>query len=86
MPRKPKKRIRHTLKWFQNRRGKTIYRKPIKTIKGKKCCDMCSKKQVEIFRPQKGVPDHAQYLFECQNELEIQYFDKPVGREKHIED
>ena len=73
-----KKRNLHTLKWFQNRRGKFIYRKPIKTTKGKRCCDRCEDTKVKVFSPQKGMPDHAQYLLDCQNELNINYFDKPL--------
>ena len=66
----------HTLKWFQNRRGKFIYRKPIKTTKGKRCCDMCEDTKVKVggIRP----IDHAQYLFDCQNSYKIAYFDRPV--------
>ena len=65
----------HTLKWFQNRRGKTIHRNPVKTTMGKKCCDMCEKTDVFVIKPQRGMPDHAQHLFDCQNELKIEYFD-----------
>ena len=64
------KKNRHTLKWFQNRRGKFIYRKPIRTVKGKRCCDMCEKTKVKV-----GLP---QNLFDYQNELGIRYFDKPL--------
>ena len=66
----------HALKWFQNRRGKKIYRKPIriKTRSGwRKCCDMCEK--TEILVDGKGFKDYAEYLFTCQNELKIEYFD-----------
>ena len=72
------KKSRHTLKWFQNRRGEVIYRKPIKTTKGKRCCDMCEKTGVKVYPPQKGKLDHAQYLFDFSRELGIEYFDKPL--------
>ena len=68
----------HTLRWFQNRRGKTIYRRPIKTTKGKVCCDMCEGTEVRICPRKRNFPDHAQYLYDSQNELKIEYFDKPV--------
>ena len=87
MPRKPKKRTWHTLKWFQNHRGKIIYRNPIKTARGLRCCDMCEKTEVEVFKPKKGMPDHAQYLLDCSRELNIEYFNKPVekrGYEKKV--
>ena len=65
----------HTLKWFQNRIGKVIHRKPIKTTKGKRCCDVCEKTEVFVYPPKKNYPDHAQYLFDCSRELGIEYFD-----------
>ena len=68
----------HTLKWFRNRRGKTIYRRPIKTEKGGKCCDRCEQIEVKVSPPKKDMPDHAQYLFDCERELGIKYFDRPV--------
>ena len=68
----------HTLRWFENRRGKTIYRQPIKTTKGKRCCDQCEQTEIMVAPPKKGLPDHAQYIYECQGELRIEYFDKPV--------
>jgi len=66
----------HTLKWFQNRRGKTIYRDPIKTEKGERCCDMCEGTSVFVHPPKKGLPDQAQSLYDYQNELGIIYRDK----------
>ena len=63
----------HTLQWFQNRRGKFIYRAPIKTIEGKRCCDMCEDTKVKI-----GSKDYAYYVFISQNELGIEYFSSPI--------
>lgn len=68
----------HNLIWFQNRRGKVIYRLPIKTTKGHRCCTMCEGTEVKIYPPKKNFPDHAQYLLDSQNELGIEYFDRPV--------
>ncbi len=68
----------HTLKWFENHRGKKIYRKPIKikTRTGwRKCCDMCEK--TEILVGGRKPIDHAAYLFTCQNELKVEYFNTP---------
>ena len=73
--------MKHTLKWFLNRRGKFIYRKPIKTQSGKRCCDMCENGKVKVLRDKKIgkiTVSTAQYIFDCQNELGIRYFDKPV--------
>jgi len=64
----------HPLKWFQARKGKFIYREPIriKTRTGYiKCCDMCERTKIKVA----GI-DHAEYLFDCQNELGVFYQDK----------
>ena len=74
--------MKHTLKWFQNRRGKYIYRLPIKTTKGERCCDRCENGKVFVSPPKKGIPDHARYLFDCSQELGIEYFDTVVA-DKH---
>ena len=65
-----KKRIVHSLNWFMRRIGKTIHRKPIK-YKGKVCCKDCQKTEVRIWGK-----NTAQHLFVCQNEMDINYFDK----------
>ena len=70
----------HTLRWFKNRIGKTIYRKPIKTTKGKVCCDMCEQTKVRVSPPKRGIPDHAQYIFDCSRELNIFYYDKKEAK------
>ena len=76
----------HTLQWFRNRIGKTIYRQPIMKQGGKKtkpvpCCDMCANPVVPvddgtIITGNKFF--HADYLYDCQNELRIEYQDKPI--------
>lgn len=64
----------HTLDWFRRRRGKIIYRKPIKKEDGSICCNMCEETSVTIYRDKQ----HFRYLWDCQNDLEIRYFDSPV--------
>lgn len=58
-----KKRIRHNIGWFIERIGIYIYRK---SIKRRNC-------KTTIY-----VSDmmHAYYLYGCQNNLCIEYFDK----------
>jgi hypothetical protein len=60
--------MKHTLKWFKNRIGKIIYRK-ITWCQ----CDMCNEPSVKVYNL-----EHAEYLFDCQNELDIDYQDKPI--------
>ena len=69
----------HTLKWFQNRRGKTIYRKPRRRVDGEMCCNLCEQTIIKVYPLQKRIPDHAQDLFDYQNQLKIAYYDKPIA-------
>ena len=72
--------MRHRLKWFIDRIGKTIYRGEVPCK-----CKHCKKKSVKIWD---GIEEngkrsvrrdfHAQYLVSCQDCLDIEYFDKPV--------
>ena len=58
----------HTLKWFKNRTGKRVFR-----LTDNKCCKKCQ----EVFEHGLIIHDdfHAQYLFDCQNELGMKYND-----------
>jgi len=62
----------HTEKWFINRIGKRIYRKPTSCS-----CESCMKVA------EKGVViidwQHAVYMHTCHNEEGIKYFDNPVS-------
>ena len=60
---------RHDLKWFKDRIGKRVFR-----TQSKCQCEVC-KKVGEIGLI---IDDdfHAQYLYDCQNELGLYYFDK----------
>lgn len=72
--------MRHTKQWFRNRIGKRIYRKPLKCK-----CDSCQKDYVDIWdgvkngKQELGRNFAADYIYMIQNELGIEYFDKPVG-------
>lgn len=74
--------MKHTLKWFTNRIGKTIYRGAV-PCKCKKCTDV-EKTGLKIWdgiENEKQVAKrdfHARYLHDCQGMLGIGYFDKPV--------
>ena len=61
--------MKHSLKWFQNRIGKRIYRG-----KGEVCsCEECKKVEEEglvVYDNQ-----HARYLERVQHELDIDYSD-----------
>lgn len=68
---------KHSKKWFRNRIGKTIYRKSLKCP-----CSSCQKTEVIIkdmaeFDLRKEF--HADYIYDCQNVYEIEYFDKPIN-------
>lgn len=61
----------HTLDWYKQRVGKRIYR-----INKTGCeCEVCTR----VFN--EGLilldDDHCQYLFDCQNELGLRYYEKP---------
>lgn len=63
--------IKNNLQWFKDRVGKRVYRTD-STCQ----CDIC-KKVGEIGLI---ISDdlHANYLFDCQNELDLYYFDEPI--------
>ena len=63
------KEIIHTKKWFMNRIGKRIFRKKMKY-----CCPDCN--SVGINGLMVGNESHADYLFSCQNEMELFYADR----------
>jgi hypothetical protein len=60
---------RHNLKWFVNRIGKRIYR-----LTDICCCVYCKK----VFEEGLIISNkkHATYLFDCQNEMNLEYADK----------
>lgn len=62
---------KHNLKWFTNRIGKRIFR-----LTDTKCCDSCQKVLTD------GLIVHskmsAQYLYDCQNEMDLYYADKKL--------
>lgn len=70
------------LQWFIDRIGKRIYRKPIESCS----CSECQRNYVDIWD---GIPKteksigchrefHARYLYDCQNDMQIEYFDYPL--------
>jgi len=59
----------HSKQWFIDRIGKTIYRKPIDSCS----CEHCQKTNFIILDEQ-----HAMYVKLNQDELGIDYFDKPL--------
>jgi len=62
--------MKHQLRWFKNRIGKFIYRAKISNCN----CASCQKTKIYITPEH----NHAQYLFDCQNSLGIEYQDKPI--------
>ena len=68
----------HDLQWFLDRIGKRIYRRPL-------CpCKECQQTYVDILD---GIKDgmqkfrrefHARYLYDCQNDMQIEYSDNPI--------
>jgi hypothetical protein len=70
----------HSLQWFIDRIGKRIYRKPITACS----CDECKSTYIDICdgttvgKQISRREFHAHYLFDCQNELEIEYSDQPI--------
>ena len=61
----------HKLEWYKKRIGKKVYRTAFTCP-----CEVCEKvEEVGLY-----IADimHANYLFDCQNELELYYFDKPL--------
>jgi len=59
--------MKHTKQWFLKRTGKKIYRKKLDCP-----CASCQKTDILI-----RDADHADYIWTCQLELGIEYFDKP---------
>ncbi len=59
----------HDLDWFKERIGKKVYR-----TESKCPCEICKK----IGKIGLYIADnlHANYLYDCQNELDLFYFDK----------
>lgn len=72
-----KKYYQHTRRWFVNRIGKRIYRKPLSCS-----CSGCQKGYVDIWDGRKDGKQehhkefHADYIFLCHNEMGIKYYDK----------
>jgi hypothetical protein len=71
----------HNLQWFIDRIGKRIYRKPIITCD----CAECHGDYVDVWDDRDSNDMevcikyfHAHYLYDCQNELGIEYSDKPI--------
>ena len=60
---------KHDIEWFIDRVGKRVFR-----TKTQCDCNICT----DVFRNGLIVDDefHAQYLYDCQNELGLYYFDK----------
>jgi len=73
----------HTLKWFINRIGKRIYRRP------QSCsCKECQSNYVDITDMSKHgcrKKFHAQYIYDCQNCLQIEYFNSEKELNQAIE-
>lgn len=71
--------IVHTRQWFRNRIGKTIYREKLRCP-----CAVCQNMAVHIhdYTGDKTVRGnkyfHADYVFDAQHDLRIEYFDKPI--------
>ncbi len=61
--------MKHTLKWFKNRIGKTIYR-------DSGSCKCCTCRSVVNSGLIVRDEEHAEYLEMVQHELEIDYRDK----------
>ena len=60
---------KHKLEWFIERIGKKIYR-----TKSQCNCMVCT----NVFKSGVFVADksHAQYMYDCQNDLDLYYFDE----------
>ena len=61
--------MRHTLKWFENRIGKRIYR-----LTETNCCETCQ----EVYKNGMVIRNkfHAYNTYIHQNELNLEYGDK----------
>jgi hypothetical protein len=64
---------KNSKEWFTERIGKRVYRTET-TCK----CEVCTR----IGEVGLVIADelHAQYLFDCQNELDLYYFDSPLTK------
>lgn len=61
---------KHDLQWYKDRIGKLVFRT------ASTCpCEICRK--VEEVGLTIADEFHANYLFDCQNELDLFYFDEP---------
>lgn len=60
---------KHKLQWFIERIGKKIFR-----TKSQCNCMVCT----DVFKNGVIVADksHAQYMYDCQNDLDLYYFDE----------
>jgi len=61
--------IKHDKDWFTERVGQRVFR-----TKGDCYCDACEKVYLEGLIIQDK--QHAQYLYDCQNELGLYYYTK----------
>jgi hypothetical protein len=61
--------IQHPKEWFIDRIGQTIYRRPILSCTCAMCRQGTAVKISDRF--------HAMYIKDCQDDLEIEYSDKP---------
>lgn len=61
--------MKHDLQWFIDRIGKKIYRD-----KGTCDCKICANVEANGLIIDDKL--HAQYLYDCQNELKVKYYDK----------
>ena len=62
---------KHKLDWYKKRIGKKVYRTSSP-------CDCIICKKIEEVGLNILDELHAIYLFDCQNELDLYYFDKPL--------
>ena len=71
---------KNSLQWFKDRIGKVVYRNAETSCK----CKVCKR----VYEKGLSISDdlHANYLFYCQNEMNLIYSDKPnfeIENEKH---
>lgn len=64
---------KHNLEWFKERIGQKVYR-----TESQCKCEVCA----SVFKNGLFISDdlHANYLFDCQNELDLYYFDEPKNK------
>ncbi len=65
--------MKHTKKWYLNRIGKRVFR-----LTNVKCCNHCD----NVYKNGLIVGDRQQaiYLFDCQNEMDLEYADKKLKK------